>query len=282
MDTAVQFDSDGIKLGGELSLPDGWNGQKLPGILLAHGFAGARYPAMAAHLSGLGYGVLAFDFRGYGKSGGDRGTVLPHDQVSDIKNAVTWLEARPEIDAGRICVVGSSLGGSIAILAAAEDPRIKVCVAGCPLGHGDSPLRNLYSTEDKFQKFMEKVASKKEKNERLERFEIVFIPENLRGFLPPGTPMSFTADTVYGFLSLNPLEVIGKIAPRPVFIIHAEDDRVVPVKDAVELKARAGGNCDLQLVKTGDHFIFGAKPIIESIGLWLQKKMPTKRTAANA
>ena len=282
METAVHFDSDGIKLGGELSLPDGHGKERLPGIVLAHGFAGARYPKMAEHFANLGYGVLAFDFRGYGKSGGQRGTVLPREQVSDIKNAVTWLAARAEIDPGRICVVGSSLGGSIAIMAAAEDLRISVCVAGCPLGHGDSPLRNLYNTEEKFKQFMAKVAEKKRKNEHLQRFEIVLIPENLRGHLPPGTPMSFTADTVHGFLSLNPLEVIGKIAPRPLFIIHAEDDRVVPVKDALDLKARAGSNCELDLVTTGDHFIFGATPIIERIGSWLQKKLPTKQAAARA
>src|SRR6185312_1321238 len=135
--------------------------------------------------------------------------------------AVSWLEKRPEIDPNRIAVIGSSLGGPIAIMAAAKDQRIKACVAGCPLGHGDAAMRKLYDTEEKFQAFMKMVEDIKRKNGRLARFEIVFIPENLRNFLPAGTPMEFTADTVHGFLSLNPLDVIGDIAPRPVFIIHA-------------------------------------------------------------
>ena len=86
--------------------------------------------------------------------------------------------------------------------------------------------------------------------------------------------MEFTADTVYGFLSLNPLEVIGAIEPRPVYIIHATDDHVVSVNDAYELKKRAGAHCELEVIPTGDHFIFNAKPVIEKIGGWLVKQFP--------
>ena len=275
MDSRVEFNSDGIRLAGNFTMPDAVQRDRIPGVVVAHGFAGARYPALAAHLARLGYGVLSFDFRGYGQSAGDRGNVIPPDQVSDIRNAVSWLANRPEIDPNRVAVIGSSLGGSIAIMAAAQDTRIKVCVAGCPLGHGDSVLRSIYDTDAKFKAFMTRVGETKRRDERIPRFDIVFIPENLRTNLPPGTPMEFTADTVYGFLSLNPLDLIASIEPRPVFIIHAEDDHVVPVRDAYELKSRGGPHCDLQIIPTGDHFIFGAKPVIEQIGAWLTKKFPT-------
>lgn len=278
MERPITFHSDGLSIGGEYSLPDRPLRGRIPGVVLAHGFAGARYPAFAAHLASLGYGVLAFDFRGYGKSGGERGTVLPGEQVSDVRNAVTWLSQQGEIDPQRICVVGSSLGGSIAIMATAADDRIKVCVAGCPLAYGDSPMRMVYDTEEKFAAFLTKVEQKKRAGGRIPRFDIVFIPENLRTFLPAGTPMEFSAYTVHGFLSLNPMEAITRIAPRPVFIIHAEDDRVAPVKDAKELKARGGGGCDLDVLPAGDHFIFGAKHVGEKIGAWLQKKMPPSQS----
>lgn len=278
MELAVKFDSDGIPLAGTFYTKDGATG-RIPGIVLAHGFAGARYPKMAAHLAGLGYGVLAFDFRGYGLSGGERGRVIPREQVVDVRSAVSWLVNRPEIDPTRIGVVGSSLGGSIAILEVADDDRVKVCVAGCPLGKGDSPMRLQYDTEEKFAAFLKKVDEKKRKNERLQRFEIVFIPENLRTFLPPGTPMEFSPDTVYGFLEMKPMEAVSRIAPRPLLIIHARDDHVVPADDARALAERAGKNCELELIDAGDHFIFGAQPVIQKIGDWLSRHLPPGASA---
>jgi fermentation-respiration switch protein FrsA (DUF1100 family) len=156
----------------------------------------------------------------------------------------------------------------------AQDPTIKICVAGCPISKGDTTMRMLYDTPEKYDAFMEAVKRKAKIGEKLHRFDIVLIPENLRGNLPPGTPMEFSTDTVYGFLSLNPKEVISKIAPRPTYIIHAKDDHVVPYQDAEEL-ARAGGlNCELKLVESGDHFIFGKDDVIESIAGWLRQKFP--------
>jgi uncharacterized protein len=275
----VKFYSDNIPLAGTFYIKDGASG-RAPGIVLAHGFAGARYPKMAAHLADLGYGVLAFDFRGYGLSGGERGRVIPDEQVVDIRSAVTWLANRPEIDPARIGVVGSSLGGSIAIIAAAEDDRVNVCVAGCPLGNGDSPMRMQYNTEEKFAAFLNKVEDKRRKNERLHRFDIVFIPEKLRTFLPSDTPMEFSTDTVYGFLAMKPMEAISRIAPRPLLIVHARDDHVVPVNDARALAARAGKNCELHLIDAGDHFIFGAQPVIYKIANWLMRHLPVGPIAA--
>jgi alpha-beta hydrolase superfamily lysophospholipase len=281
MERTVQFDSGGISIAGTYYVND-HPLAKMPGIVLAHGFAGARYPKMASFLAERGYGVLAFDFRGYGLSGGERGRVIPAEQVVDIRSAVTWLSNTPEIDPAQIGIVGSSLGGSIAIMAAAEDGRVAACVAGCPLGKGDSPMRMQYDTEEKFAAFLKKVEEKKRQNQRLQRFEIVFIPEKLRSFLPQGTPMEFSADTVYGFLAMKPMEAVSRIAPRPLLIIHAKDDHVVPVEDACALAARAGNNCDLDLIDAGDHFIFGAQPVIQKIADWLQRHLPTGRIAAKA
>lgn len=276
MEEKISFAAaDKTPLSGTFYAKDGISG--MPGIALAHGFAGARYPKMARHLAELGFGVLAFDFRGYGESGGERGRVVPKEQTLDIKGAVTWLASRQEIDAQRIGVVGSSLGGSVAIMAVADDPRVKACVAGCPLGRGDSTFRLQYDTEEKYQAFLRKVEESKRKNQPLHRFDIVRIPENLRTFLPAGTPMEFSADTVYGFLAMDPMEAVSRIAPRPLFIIHAKDDHVVPVDDSRALAERAGGNCELDLIDIGDHFIFGAQPVISRIGEWLVRNLKSQQ-----
>ncbi|MGE5533945.1 MAG: alpha/beta hydrolase [Acidobacteriota bacterium] len=277
METDVTFKSDSVELAATFYAKDGVKG-RMPGIVLGHGFAGARYPKMANYLANLGYGVLSIDFRGYGKSGGVRGRVVPREQVSDFKNSVSYLAQRSDIDPDRIGIIGSSLGGSIAVMAAADDPRMKVCVAGCPIYNGDVTLRILYNTQEKFDAFLKLVEEKRRRNETIPRFSIVNIPEPLRANLPKDTPMEFYADTVDGFLSLNPKEVVTRIAPRPVFVIHAKDDHVVPVKDAEELVKIAGSNCDLELLEKGDHFIFGLDPVIASIGNWLVEKLPPKLT----
>ena len=107
MDVAVEFEADGIRLAGTFYTKDGAAG-RLPGIVLAHGFAGVCYPKMAAHFADLGYGVLSLDFRGYGESGGERGRVISHELARDIRHSVTWLGEQPGIDSDRIGVVGSS------------------------------------------------------------------------------------------------------------------------------------------------------------------------------
>lgn len=273
METEVRLKSDDVELAAVLFTKDAARG-KMPGLVLGHGFAGALYPAMARHLANLGYAVLSISFRGYGQSGGERGRVVPADQIADFKNSLTWLSQRREVDPDRLAIIGSSLGGSVAIMAAAQDPRMKVCVVGCPVSKGDTTMRMLYDTPEKFDAFMKVVEKKAKNGEKLHRWEIVLIPENLRGNLPKGAVMEFSTDTVYGFLSLNPKETITKIAPRPVFIIHAKDDHVVPYQDAQELKAIGGKNCDLYLMETGDHFIFDKDEAIQSIGKWLPEHFP--------
>ena len=105
-------------------------------------------------------------------------------------------------------------------------------------------------------------------------FEADGIPLAGRFYTKDGTPMEFTADTVYGFLSLNPLKVVSRIAPRPLFIIHAEDDHVVPVGEARALAAQAGDNCNLHVLPAGDHFIFSDPAVAEKIGGWLVDHLP--------
>ncbi len=80
----------------------------------------------------------------------------------------------------------------------------------------------------------------------------------------------------YGVLAMNPMEAVARIAPRPLFIIHAKDDHVVPAQDSTDLAARAGKTCELDLIDIGDHFIFGAQPVIDRIGSWLTRHLPTK------
>ena len=73
---SVSFFSEGIRLAGDLFLPDGLEpGARRAGILLCHGYTGVRtlyLPDIARVLAESGYVVMTFDYKGWGDSEGPR------------------------------------------------------------------------------------------------------------------------------------------------------------------------------------------------------------------
>ena len=95
-----------------------------------------------------GFNVLAIDLRGHG------GTSLPDGRLQisledlensylDVSAAVSWLQARPEVDAGKVAVIGDGVGGNVAfVIMGAIPQRIKAAVALSPgiwVGEDASP-----------------------------------------------------------------------------------------------------------------------------------------------
>src|SRR2546426_12392206 len=102
MQRHVNFYSDGLKLDGVLYVPDGLTpGQRVPGIVICHGFTqhkeifGLSY---ANSLHKYGFACLSFDYRGFGSSEGERGRLIPWNEVRDARNALSFMEAQPEVD----------------------------------------------------------------------------------------------------------------------------------------------------------------------------------------
>jgi uncharacterized protein len=84
--------------------------------------------AQAGVLARHGYGTLLLDTRGHGRSGGhamDFGWYGDYD----VAAAVSFLDRQPDVRAGRIAVLGLSMGGEQAIVAAGSDQRIRAVVA---------------------------------------------------------------------------------------------------------------------------------------------------------
>ena len=100
-----------------------------PAVVLLHG-----YPANKADLLPLAaalaprFAVLLMDLRYFGESGG-RATTLGFRERGDLQRAVAWLRGRGH---ARLGVFGFSLGGAVALLAAADDPRIQAVAAYAP------------------------------------------------------------------------------------------------------------------------------------------------------
>ncbi|MFC4146532.1 alpha/beta fold hydrolase [Micromonospora mangrovi] len=125
-----------VDLDTTLYLPaDASAGRKVPAVLLGHGFGGTKESVRsdAEDLVGRGYAVLAWSARGFGRSGGQIHLDSPDYEVRDAQRLLDRLAARPEIrtDAPgdpRVGVVGGSYGGGLALLLAAQDPRVDAIV----------------------------------------------------------------------------------------------------------------------------------------------------------
>ena len=99
-------------------------------VVLRHGAGSTSSDvfAQAAALAYHGYGVLITDARGHGLSDG-RGMEFGWYGDVDIDAAVSFLVDQPDVDFGRIAVLGVSMGGEEAVGAAARDTRIAAVVA---------------------------------------------------------------------------------------------------------------------------------------------------------
>src|SRR5215472_7994082 len=125
----VEFAVDGITLVGDLRGPSPVPGGRAPGLVFTGPFTGVRDQVTglyAERLAAAGYVTLAFDHRGFGESAGQpRRHEDPQGKLADLRAAVSFLRARPEVVPGRIGAVGICLGGGYALKFAAFDPRVK-------------------------------------------------------------------------------------------------------------------------------------------------------------
>jgi len=275
MEQTISFASDGLTLKGFLHVTDGTG--KRPGLVLCHGFGGscrgAGHPELAKALEQAGYVVLRFDFRGCGQSEGRRGDVIVDEEIADLRHALDFLATQPAVDAARIGVIGASLGGSVAI-EVASDARVKVCVANGSIGNGERRYRAQYRDDAAWQAFLKRLDSAKRNNMPLNRFDIVHIPEHDRAGLPPGAIMEFTAATAQSLLDSCPERVVGKIAPRPLLLVHPRSDGVVPFGESEALAKAAGANAELHIIEGSAHFGSGSAEIARLVLDFLRRHLP--------
>lgn len=152
---SVDIWSDGTRISGDYFKPAGVEaGEKLPTLLLCHGWGGVRSHLNAAYapqFAAAGFNVLTFDYRGWGDSdsrlvligeqpdaneNGEataqvriiREVVDPFDQLQDIQAALDWLEGEPGVDRENIGLWGTSYGGGHVVWTAAHDHRVSAIV----------------------------------------------------------------------------------------------------------------------------------------------------------
>jgi hypothetical protein len=287
MEQRVEWKSKaGLKLAGIVELPHGLEpGERRPAFLVLHGF-GSRKEAqtmrtVARIFTSLGYVALRFDMRGCGESEGQRGRVICMEQVEDTSSALDFLSSHPHVDGKRIGVFGHSFGAAVAVYAAGTDPRIAACISSGGWGHGEKKFRRQHESPEAWQRFsamMEEGRRRKQRGESMmvPRFDIVPIRPELRGNLAPGSILEFPFEVVESMYAFTANEVVGKIAPRPLLLLHPANDTVTPTEQSIDLFLHARQPADLHLFADVDHFLFSdGNPMVHTVVRdWLTRYLP--------
>jgi dipeptidyl aminopeptidase/acylaminoacyl peptidase len=172
-------------------------------ILVAHGYGDKRPEDFYALFAGHGYGVIAWDFRAHGNSGGNFSS-LGYFETLDAKAALDFVRAQPGVE--HIGAWGGSMGAVTMIRATAKYPQIEALIA-------DSPFVTLRDEMDLRVPFP------------MMRSLIRFFAERESGV---------NVDSV------RPVDDIAWISPRPVMIIQGMGDGMVPSDSAQRLYDAAG------------------------------------------
>ena len=181
-------------------------------------------------LSELGYVVLRFDMRGCGDSEGEFGRVICLEQVEDTSSALSFLAKHPAVDPARIGLIGSSFGGAVAVYTGGVDERVAAVISNGGWGDGERKFRGQHKSPEEWARFTNMLKEGREHRARtgtslmVPRYDIVPIPPHLRNNLASNSIHSFPAETAQSMFDFRADEVVGKIAPRPLLLLHAAND----------------------------------------------------------
>lgn len=289
MEEHISFQSDGLKINGVLHLPDGMKpGEKRPAFMVLHGFgsngSSSNCVLPCKMFAQWGYAALRFDFRGCGDSEGKRANTVCLEQVADTSAALSFLQTRAQIDPNRIGVIGSSFGAAVAVYSGGVDPRIAAVISSGGWGDGESKFRKQHASDEAWAKFTAMMARGKEERAKgksimVGRYDIVPIPEHLRTHLAQNSIMEFTFETVESMFNFRANDVVGKIAPRPLLLLHSSNDSVTPTEQSIGLFQHAGKKTsELHLLNDVDHFMFSEENtrVISLMRDWLAKYFPVQ------
>lgn len=251
------FTSEGLRLAGHLALPGApaRAGGTMPGVVVCHGFpsgaggaatSAATYPELVDRIAGeVGWAALAFNFRGCGRS---QGNFSLQGWLADLRAAVDHLAAVDGI-AG-IWLAGASTGGSLAIAHAAADPSIRGVAALAARADFDDwaghPRRFCDHARD------------------------------IGVIRDPSFPAAFDV-WARELREVRPTELVRRLRPRPLLVIHGSEDDYVPVNDARVL-ADAHGECDLRVVAGAGHRLRHDPRAIAILLGWLDRQKSQLRT----
>lgn len=254
----------------------------LPGIVMAHGFAGHKEMGLdrfAECFKAAGFVTLVFDYRFWGESEGEpRNQIFALEMVEDYRNAITWLSKRPEVDSDRIGIWGTSYSGGLCLHVGTHDKRVKAVVAQVPSTLNPESRRS--KAPDTWDVIGESLIS-----DRIQRYETgevnylkVVAPEGEACIFPDKDAYDFymefkefspkwrnevTLESLEKVREFDPVSLIHMMAPTALLLIAGENDNLVPVKTVKETYEKAQDPKALEIFPI-THFVPYKEP-------WLSK-----------
>jgi uncharacterized protein len=222
-----------------------------PAVLILHG-AGSRkenHADFARVAAGQGFVALTFDNRGHGSTEGELGPRT----ITEIGRLARFVAERPEVDERQVALRGSSMGGLMAIHVAAVTPQAAAVIAICPAS---------------------------------ERMLLEDVRGAAEGKPPrPGSAIASMRMDVPGLAAWleehDVREAVQLLGEKPLMLIHARDDEVIPYKFSDELYERASDPRRLLLLAGGDHRSAQHDSEVQGESLrWIALKMRQAKAAA--
>src|SRR5262249_43064106 len=292
---AVTIPSAGLKLSGVVHVPRGLRPSERRGaFLVLHGFGSNKTSSNTMQptkvLSELGYVVLRFDMRGCGDSEGEFGRVICLEQVEDTRSALTFLARHPAVEPERIGLIGSSFGGAVAVYTGGVDARVAAVISNGGWGDGERKFRGQHKSSQGGARVTNMVKEGREhpgptgKTRMVPRYDSVPIPPRLRSNLASNSIQSFPAETAQSMFDFRADDVVARIAPRPLLLLHAANDSVTPTEQSIELFKHAGQPTELHLFSGLDHFLFAENSarVLTVLRNWLDAYFPARGKAKKA
>ncbi|MBI3257451.1 MAG: alpha/beta fold hydrolase [Actinobacteria bacterium] len=255
------IESNGLRLAAHLSEPTARAALSArPGLVLCHGFpvglghaenAARTYPELADRIAGeTGWTVLTFNFRGTGTSEGDFSL---QGWLDDLNAAIDHLLGAAGAD--EVWLAGSSTGGSLAVCAGANDQRVRGVAA--------------LSARADFDDWVE------HPRRFLEHARDVGVIRHA-GF-PPNVDQ-----WVRELKQIRPIDLVERLAPRPLLLVQGSDDEIVPPSDA-RLLADYHGSAELHMISGAGHRLRHDPRAVAVLLGWIERQSPVhERTPESA
>jgi dipeptidyl aminopeptidase/acylaminoacyl peptidase len=203
-------------------------GERAPALVVMHGWSGnaEMMLPLAAPLHAAGFAQLLLDARCHGRSADDSFASLPRF-AEDIEAGLDWLAGQPEVDGGRLGIIGHSVGAGAALLVASRRKGMGAVVSLAAFAHPALMMRRWLASKN--------------------------IPH-----WPVGAYILAYVQRVIGyrFDDIAPCRTIARVT-CPVLLVHGQDDATVPADEARQIHAAAVGDAVELLVIPGSHDDYG-------------------------